>query len=123
MRNRITIIEDDKDLLKLTTMALMAAGYDVTSKSDGMNLLSERNEIADMYIIDINLGNENGLDLCRKLRKEVVIEDKPIIIMISAHPDLKALALDAAADDALPKPFNSKTLLRKIEEYLPHRIG
>jgi two-component system response regulator CssR len=119
MKNRITIIEDDKDLLQLTTLALTRAGYEVTSKSDGSNLIADHQGISHLYIIDINLEKENGLDLCRKLRSEIRGNDKPVIIIISAHPDLRLLAMDASADDTLQKPFNSKTLLRKIAEYLP----
>jgi DNA-binding response OmpR family regulator len=117
MKNRITVIEDDPDLRQLVTLVLKTAGYDVISKSDGANLFPTNGDATDLYLIDCNLGAISGLDLCRKIKDEV--DNEARVIIVSANPDLRALAMDACADDALPKPFNTKELLRKISEYLP----
>jgi two-component system response regulator MtrA len=115
IKNRITVIEDDPDLRQLVTLVLKSAGYDVIAKSDGANLFPSSG-VTDLYLIDCNLGAISGLDLCRRIKDEV---NDACVIVVSANPDLRALATDACADDALPKPFNTKELLRKISEYLP----
>jgi DNA-binding response OmpR family regulator len=118
IKNRVTVIEDNADLLQLVTLVLKNAGYFVVSKSNGVNLLTSHEGITDLYLIDSDLGGMSGLDLCRAI-KEATKEGAPKIIMISANPDLRALAMEASADDALAKPFNAKELLRKVSEYLP----
>jgi DNA-binding response OmpR family regulator len=118
IKNRVTVIEDNADLLQLVTLILKNAGYNVVSRSNGAGLLTSQEGMADLYLIDSNLGGASGLDLCRAI-KEAAREVAPKIIMVSANPDLRALAMEACADDTLPKPFNTKELLRKVSEYLP----
>lgn len=120
MGTRIIIIEDDDDLRGLMRVSLEAAGYDVVTQSNGRD--TENSETAaDLYIIDINLGDVSGLDICRQIKaRDHVPNAPPYIIMISANPDVGELAVEACADDTLPKPFNAKQLLNKIPEYFRH---
>lgn len=112
---KIIIIEDDPDLRALMTLALVAQRFEVTSFSEGDAFLTQGG-VADLYIIDINLGGVSGLDLCQKLK--TTSNRRPVVIMISANPDINNLAREACADDALPKPFNSKDLLNKVLNHL-----
>jgi DNA-binding response OmpR family regulator len=118
LKNRVTVIEDNADLLQLVTLILKNAGYNVVAKSNGSGLLTSGEGMTDLYLIDSDLGSVSGLDLCRAI-KEATREVAPKIIMVSANPDLRALAMEACADDTLSKPFNTKELLRKVSEYLP----
>jgi DNA-binding response OmpR family regulator len=119
MKNRVTIIDDDPDLRQLIAIALRAAGYQVGIKADGADYTSQNDALADLFIIDIDLGGISGLDICRKLKEKQEGKTIPVVILISANPDLRALAEEVCADDTLPKPFNAKQLIRKISEYLP----
>jgi two-component system phosphate regulon response regulator OmpR len=119
MKNRVTIIDDDPDLRQLIAIALKAAGYQVGIRSDGADYISRNDALADLFIIDIDLGGVSGLDICRKLKEKAEGKVVPVVILISANPDLRVLAQEVCADDTLPKPFNAKQLTRKISEYLP----
>ncbi|MBT1699505.1 response regulator [Fulvivirgaceae bacterium PWU4] len=112
---RIIIIEDDPDLRALMTLALVAQRFEVTSFSEADAFLKQ-GKGADLYIIDINLGGVSGLDLCQKIKESS--NSRPVVIMISANPDINNLAQEASADDALPKPFNSKDLLNKVMNHI-----
>jgi DNA-binding response OmpR family regulator len=117
MKEKITIVEDDDDLRSLLKLMLEAAGYDVDVRSDGNDFFNKSSDRSDLYIIDLNLGGINGLDLCKQLKGQ--IKNNTPVIMISANPDVRQLAKDACADDTLSKPFTSKELLAKITQYLP----
>ena len=120
MRTRIIIIEDDDDLRGLMRVSLEAAGYVVVTQPNGNDARHTTSEdTADLYLIDINLGGISGLDICRQIKATHHGDNMPYIIMISANPDVCQLAVEACADDTLPKPFNAKQLLNKISEYLP----
>lgn len=110
-KTRIIIIEDDPDLRALMTLALVTKNFDVTSFAEGNAFLSQ-GKVADVYIIDINLGGESGLDLCQRIKATSV--NRSVVIIISAHPDITNLAHEACADDTLPKPFNANDLLNKV---------
>jgi DNA-binding response OmpR family regulator len=119
MKGKIIIIEDDNDLRTLMGLTLNSVGYQVKTFAGEEVLEENTGALADLYIIDINLGGKSGLELCKKIKALRKDGEAPVIIIISAHPDAKQLAKDACADDTLPKPFTAKELLRKISEYFP----
>jgi DNA-binding response OmpR family regulator len=119
MDKKITVIEDDEDLKNLVVMTLRSRGYKVEAQTDIKSVTEENARLSDLFIIDINLGSGiSGLDICKQLKGEMR-NRIPVIIITSAHPDLKQLAIDAYADDTLPKPFTSKELVAKVKQYLP----
>lgn len=75
----------------------------------------EENE-ADLILLDINLGNESGFDLCKHLRKNTDIP----ILFISARTsdDDMLLALNIGGDDYIPKPYSLAVLLAKVKTVL-----
>jgi len=115
-KTEITVIEDDDDLINLIQGALRANGYEVKTRHhwDGHPGIM----LSDLYIIDVNLGARmTGIEICRELKTHS--GDKPRVILISANPDLRQLALEACADDTLAKPFSARELLEKISTLLP----
>lgn len=113
----ITVIEDDFDLNLLIQMALKSQGYVVQSFSDGTKLTGAP---SDLYLLDINLGKGmTGMELCRQLKKVPPKAKVPVVILISANPDLRKMAVEACADDTLAKPFSIRDLQKKVAEYCP----
>jgi two-component system phosphate regulon response regulator PhoB len=121
MTAKITIIEDDDDLRSLLRISLQAAGYDVTTLING-NDLSKEAVKSDLYLIDLNLGGVSGLEICKKIKSQKHNETTPIVIVISANPDVRHLAIEACADDTISKPFTAKELLKKMSEYFPEPL-
>jgi DNA-binding response OmpR family regulator len=118
-KNKVTVVEDEDDLRKLIQLILITKGFQVTGFSAGSDV-AIRGHDAHVYIIDLNLKDMSGLDLCKAIKREVSGQDRPpIVIMISANPDLVTLATEACADDTLAKPFTANDLIEKVAKYLP----
>jgi DNA-binding response OmpR family regulator len=120
MNKKIVIIDDDQDARKLLQFILKSHGLIVEVYSDGSGLDVLNPPYPDIYLIDINLGNTSGLELCAQLKKHKQTEHIPVIIT-SSNTDIIPLAKEACADDTLPKPFDSKELLNKINELTENR--
>lgn len=76
-----------------------------------------------LYLIDINLVGVSGLEICKRIKSQKARRRCSIVIVISANPDVRRLAAEAFADDALPKPFTTKELLGKISKCFPVSFG
>jgi DNA-binding response OmpR family regulator len=119
MRTTITIVEDDLDLNTLIQMALKSEGYEVTAFSDATEVTEMD---SDLFILDINLGRGiTGTDLCKQLKNPPSGQKVPVVFLISANPDLRRMAVDACADDVLPKPFSTRELIAKVAKHFPAR--
>jgi DNA-binding response OmpR family regulator len=119
-RKDIAVIEDDPDLRNLMHSILSRAGYEIKTYPSGDEVL-KGNSFASLYIIDMNLGQVSGIDICRYLKSKTQA-NPPTVIIVSANPDARQLALDACADDTLDKPFQSKDLLSLVKKYLPNLL-
>lgn len=115
MNKRIIIIDDDQDARKLLQFILTSHGFTAEVYSDGTSLEVLRPPYPDLYLLDINLGNTSGLELCKQLKSNEKTRRIPVIIT-SSNIDIIPLAQDACADDTLPKPFDSKELIQKITD-------
>ncbi|MBS5987380.1 response regulator transcription factor [Clostridium sp.] len=123
MQKKILVIEDEISINDILTSALRAEGYSVRSAFTG----NEARNIfklfqPDITLLDINLPDESGFDLCKYISQEYFI---PIIIL-TARTDIfdKVLGLELGADDYITKPFHIKEVvtrikiaLRRIEKY------
>jgi two-component system, OmpR family, response regulator len=114
---RILVVDDDPDMRQMMTqflrqngsIALPAANEtEVRSHIDGGRV--------DLVLLDVMLGDENGLEICKRLRRE---QDVPII-MVSAlsadHQRMEGYAV--GADDYIVKPFNPDLLLARVKAVL-----
>ncbi len=115
--HQILQIEDDNKLSELLESYLLRYDIELTSSttpSDGLNLFRSRK--FDLVILDIMLPEIDGLELCKIIRKE---SDTPII-MLTARGDVmdRIVGLEIGADDYLPKPFEPRELVARIQNIL-----
>ena len=113
---KILIIEDNADILANLYGYLEEVGYVLDSASNGIAGLERALEReTDLIILDIMLPGINGIEVCRKLRKEYLL-DTPIL-MLTARDSLqdKVIGLDSGADDYLIKPFSMAELDARIK--------
>ncbi len=123
---KVLLIDDDTELGTLLTEFL--ARYDIgllcahTGK-DGLRRLrdglSGKGTAPDLVILDIMLPDTSGLDLCQQIRRETPLP----IVMLSARGEVydRILGLELGADDYLPKPFEPRELLARMESVLRRR--
>jgi len=111
------MIDDDSNLNKLLTEYMAGFGYRLVtaiSAMQGRQLLRQHG--ADLIILDLMLPDIDGLTLCRELRAQY---DTPII-MLTARGEVadRVVGLEMGADDYVPKPFEPRELVARIESVL-----
>lgn len=111
----IHIIEDDRDLLALIRYHLLSRGFDVCDDYNGDMFVAGGEDKSDLYLVDVNLDNRSGTDLCEKIRKNHL---KPVILM-SANEHLQAMAALCGAESFIRKPFHFEELLVQIIRFIP----
>ena len=118
----ILIIEDDIDLADMLSSYLIASDYKVDIIHDPLQVLSQLEEKTyRLILLDLTLPKMDGLTLCELIRKKQTL---PIIIM-SARDNVsdKVLGLEKGADDYLPKPFDTRELIARIQVQLRRTEG
>jgi DNA-binding response OmpR family regulator len=110
----ILVVDDDARLRDLLTRYLGEQGFEVKAAGDGaqMDKLRSRQHF-DLIVLDLMMPGEDGLSLCRRLRGG---GDQTPVIMLTAKGDEvdRIVGLEMGADDYLPKPFNPRELLARI---------
>jgi DNA-binding response OmpR family regulator len=114
---RITIAEDDPSIQKIFSIILQREGYEIEMYSDGKQVYQKRSSWPNLFILDRQLENSDGLETCRQLKSNEETRDIPVI-MISAQPGIGTLAKAAGAEDFIEKPFSITLLLEKIRSIL-----
>lgn len=116
MKN-IIVVEDDGSIRETMMIILKNAGYFVTGFFDDSLIRAGEFDVPDLFIIDKQLKGGDGLELCRHLKSQESTRNIPVI-MVSANPNIKMLASDAYADDALEKPFRMAELKEIVRKHL-----
>src|SRR4051794_11353184 len=113
----ILVVEDDRETRALIARYLRSNACNVTTATDGREMVRTLTDHRfDLVILDVMLPGEDGLTLCRKLRAESQV---PIIMLTARGEDVdRILGLEMGADDYLPKPFNPRELLARINAVL-----
>ncbi|MBI2689968.1 MAG: response regulator transcription factor [Acidobacteria bacterium] len=114
----ILLIEDEPGLRLTLTDRLIAEGYSVESRADGLaGLESARTAGFDLILLDVMLPGKDGFAICRTLREEGV--DTPVLMLTArGQVDDRVAGLKLGADDYVPKPFHTPELLARIEALL-----
>jgi two-component system, OmpR family, response regulator len=113
----ILVVEDDRETRALIAKYLRNNACNVTAVSDGREMSrAMADHRIDLIILDVMLPGEDGLTLCRKVRSEA---QTPIIMLTARGEDVdRIVGLEMGADDYLPKPFNPRELLARINAVL-----
>lgn len=117
MNKTILIIDDDKKLNNLLSDYLSKFGFKVTTVThpdEGLKIL--KREQPDIIILDIMLPKMDGFEVCKEIRKEYSVP----IIMLTARGEVtdRIVGLELGADDYLPKPFEPRELVARIQSVL-----
>jgi len=115
--DKILVVEDDRNLLDTLKYNLRKEGYDVVTAADGAEALDIcRKEKPNLIILDIMLPKISGFEVCRILRKEMMV---PILMLTAkAEETDKIVGLEIGADDYMTKPFSLRELLARVRATL-----
>ena len=117
MKKRILIIDDDTKLNSLLADYFAKFNFEVYSATDPEQaFIKLRKSLPDIIILDVMLPGMDGFDVCRLLRKEYTVP----IIMLTARGEVtdRIVGLELGADDYMPKPFEPRELVARIESVL-----
>jgi two-component system phosphate regulon response regulator OmpR len=115
---KVLVVDDDLRLRDLLRRYLAEQGFSVVTaeNAQGMNKLWIR-ERYDLLVLDLMLPGEDGLSICRRLRGAG--DQTPIIMLTAKGEDVdRIVGLEMGADDYLPKPFNPRELVARINAVL-----
>ena len=119
MKNKILLVEDETDLVKLTKMRLKEWGYEVVSVPSGEEALELiQNTLPDLILLDLLLLGMRGEEFCKKLNSDANLKHIPIILYTALACDLPKVAKEVGAADYIMKPFKPEELLDKIVKCL-----
>lgn len=119
---KVLIIEDDPGLSRGISFALLQEGYETITageKQKGWSLfLSEQ---PDAVLLDLNLPDGDGIDLCRSIRN---ISEIPILMLTARDMEIdEIMGLESGADDYLTKPFSISILKIRLEKALRKQLS
>ncbi len=120
----VLLVEDHRDLAATVGDYLEGLGYRVDFAADGLSALHLAvTEDFDVIVLDLNLPGIDGLEVCRRLRKEA--RKSTPIIMLTARDQLhdKLTGFEVGADDYLVKPFELQELAVRIEALIRREQG
>ena len=120
MAEKILVIDDDVDTLKLVGLILQRQGYEVRVANSGAQALATlQSDLPDLILLDIMMPEMDGYEVARKLRTEMPTTDIPIIMFTAkSQLDDKVMGFEAGADDYLTKPTQPRELLAHIKAVL-----
>jgi len=122
MNKKVLVIDDDEKLNRLLNEYLSQFGFTIIAAAHpkmGLKLIGQ--DTPDIIILDIMLPDMDGFEVCKEIRKTTDIP----IIMLTARGDVtdRIVGLEIGADDYLPKPFEPRELLARIQTILRRTDG
>jgi len=116
------IIEDDPDIAESVRYNLESEGFSAIVAStgeQGLRLALDTQNPPAVIVLDLMLPGMNGMDLCRRLRRENQTRRTPIIMLTAKTSEADRIAgLDLGADDYIAKPFSVRELMARVRAVL-----
>jgi DNA-binding response OmpR family regulator len=117
MGQKILVVDDELDIVKVVRAYLEQSGFRVITASDGEQALAAfRHEQPDLIVLDLNLPKLDGLDVCRAIRRDGNV---PIIMLTARVEETdRLIGLEIGADDYIVKPFSPREVVARVRTVL-----
>src|SRR5215213_914413 len=114
---KITLIDDDENIVASVSLALESHGHQVKAFYDGASgLAALESDPPDMAILDVKMPRMDGMEVLRRLRQTT---DLPVIILTSKDDEIdEILGFNLGADDYIHKPFSRRVVVKRVEAVL-----
>ena len=114
------MVDVEKDIVDLVAYNLEKEGYETLKALDGEKALQlVRTKTPDLVVLDLMLPGIQGLEVCKRIRKDPETASIPIIMLTAKGAEIdKIVGLEVGADDYITKPFSVKELLARIKAVL-----
>ena len=122
----VLIVDDDPDMVETVGMMLESKGYEVGKAYDGIEgeeAIKKRRP--DLVVLDVMMPRKDGYVLCGELKNDAATRDIPVILLTAVGEAVPTTTYTHAdgmateADDYIPKPVDTATLVRSIERLFP----
>ena len=125
MTQRILVVDDDKQIVRLVQSYLEQDGYQVLTAYDGAAALRTiRTERPDLVVLDLMLPDQDGWAITRTVRGDASMAELPIIMLTARVEDTdKIVGLELGADDYVAKPFNPRELVARVRAVIRRSGG
>ena len=120
MKEKILIVEDEKDIVKMLDYNLKKEGFRTISAYDGEDALDlAARQRPDLVILDLMLPGMDGLEVCKNLKGNTKTASIPVIMLTAKSRESdKIVGLELGADDYMTKPFSPRELIARIKAVL-----
>ena len=125
MAQRILVVDDDRQIVRLVQSYLQQSGFTVLTAYDGEEALHAlRREKPDLVVLDLMLPRRDGLEITRIVRNDEALAAIPILMLTARVEDVdKLIGLELGADDYLTKPFNPQEVVARVKAILRRSSG
>ena len=125
MEQRILVVDDDREIVRLVRTYLEENNYEVLVAYDGETALHMlRRERPDLVVLDLMLPERDGYDVTQVVRGDVGLAAMPIIMLTALVEDRdKIVGLELGADDYMTKPFNPREVVARVRAVLRRAHG
>jgi CheY-like chemotaxis protein len=124
--SRILLVDDELEIVTLTKMMLEKRGYEVAVANSGNRCMEilKKNDRPDLILLDVMMPDEDGWEVCRKIKGDESTRDIPIAMFtVSTGKEKMKKSLEYAHADALIcKPFDMNRLCNTVEDILENHV-
>jgi phosphate regulon transcriptional regulator PhoB len=120
MAREVLVVEDEPDIRRLVVLHLERDGFRCRTATSGLDALREvKVAVPDLVVLDLMLPELDGLEVCRRLRRDTRTASVPIIMLTAKSDEVdRVVGLEVGADDYVGKPFSPKELVARVRAVL-----
>ncbi len=119
---KILVVDDEPDIVRVVVKIMEARGHEVATAEDGASALAAvAGDPPDVVILDLNLPQMDGFEVCRRIKSSPQTKHIPVVMMTAAYVRVEDAerGTELGADEYVTKPFLREVLVHNVERLLP----